>query len=81
MSNEQRARLVAACSTVLGQAGRSSHAPVLMVESASIRRPLKTIIERQLPDVVVMSYDELPRELTVVNAGMVELLEANLAGR
>jgi type III secretion protein V len=81
MSNEQRARLVAACSTVLGQAGRSSHAPVLMVENASIRRPLKTIIERQLPDVVVMSYDELPREMTVVNAGMVELLEANLADR
>jgi flagellar biosynthesis protein FlhA len=74
MSTGNRARVVAACSAALGRPGTDAHAPVLLVENATIRRPLKTILERQLPSVAVLSYDELPREMRIENVGVVELI-------
>jgi type III secretory pathway component EscV len=71
MSDEDRARVIAACEA----AAAKSPASVLVVEHAPVRRPLRSIIERQLPHVAVMSYDELPREVAVKNAGTVSLTE------
>jgi type III secretory pathway component EscV len=71
MSDEDRARVVAACEA----AAAKSPASVLVVEHAPVRRPLRSIIERRLPHVAVMSYDELPREVAVKNAGTVSLTE------
>jgi type III secretory pathway component EscV len=51
--------------------------PVLLVENASIRRPLRSILERQLPEVCVLSYDELPRDIVIENAGRVTFADAS----
>lgn len=69
MSDEDRARVVAACEAAVAK----STATVLVVEHSPVRRPLRSIIERQLPHVAVLSYDELPREVTVKNTGTVSL--------
>ncbi len=69
MSDEDRARVVAACEAAVAK----SSASVLVVEHPPVRRPLRAIIERQLPHVAVISYEELPREVTVKNTGTVSL--------
>ncbi len=76
MSPEDRAIVTDACMNAISQASRGGGSPVLLVENSNIRRPLRSIIERRLPGAVVMSYDELTREIVTHHAGTVRTAAA-----
>ncbi|WP_281352063.1 FHIPEP family type III secretion protein [Caldichromatium japonicum] len=57
-------RFTARCKQVIGQLKPGRHRPVILV-SIDIRRYVRKLIERELYDVPVLSYQELTEEITV----------------
>jgi flagellar biosynthesis protein FlhA len=59
-------------SQTLEQALAQGRSPVVVC-SASIRRPFRKIIERKLPNIAVLSYNEIAPEFELQSVGMVSL--------
>jgi flagellar biosynthesis protein FlhA len=59
-------------SQTLEQALSQGRSPVVVC-SASIRRPFRKIIERKLPNIAVLSYNEIAPEFELQSVGMVSL--------
>ena len=71
-------RLLRGIQTTLGAAPRDGSASVLLSGQA-IRSPLRQLLARVLPRVVVLSHNELPPEIRVVARGEVRLSDAHQA--
>ena len=64
-TQEEREKLVATVSAALAPNGKD--VPVLLTTSG-VRRTLRRFLEREFPNLVVLSYQELPNELSIVQA-------------
>jgi len=71
MAIDERRVLVERVRRAINPDAHAAFDPVLMVENTSIRRALRSILERQLPEVAVLSYDELARDTVLETLGTV----------
>ena len=65
-------RLVSQTKSLVGDISRLEHKPVI-VTAMDIRRYVRKIIEIELYDLAVLSFQELTQEVTVQPLGKIEL--------
>jgi len=73
LSPETMQKLIADLSATLEKAFAQGRSPVMLC-SASTRRALRKIIERKLPNLAVLSYNEIAPEFELQSVGMVNLI-------
>lgn len=69
LSIEDRRLFTSACKAVFTSTG--GFPSVLLVENGSLRRAVKSVIERELPEVAVICYEEIPRDVLTTTLGVV----------
>ncbi|MBL9000807.1 MAG: FHIPEP family type III secretion protein [Phycisphaerae bacterium] len=74
LSHEEQRRIVDSVRRAIDPRRHASSPPVLVVSGAS-RRAVRTVIEDSLPEVAVLSYDELSRDVELERLGLVVLDE------
>ncbi|MCL6472897.1 MAG: flagellar biosynthesis protein FlhA [Firmicutes bacterium] len=65
-------RIIGDLATTIERAYAQGRSPVVIC-SANVRRPLRKILERKLPNVAVLSYNEIAPEFELQSIGMVTL--------
>jgi flagellar biosynthesis protein FlhA len=68
-------RLLTSIALQMERSASAGYQPVLLT-SGRIRRPLRKLIERSLPQLAVLSFSEIAREIEVEAVGMVEVNHA-----
>ena len=70
-TQEEREKLVSTVSAAL--AANHKEVPILLTTSG-VRRPLRRLLEREFPNLVVLSYQELPNELSIIQSSPISWL-------
>ena len=77
LSLEDRRSINAACRAGINLALHGRSPPVLLVENAALRRPIRSVLEREMPDLVVLCYEEIPRDVLTKTLGVIGLSPAS----